>query len=741
MRNSGTTERGQTLVFVVLMMAVIVMFVAVLNGSVIHDVRVQVRQSDASFALQAAESGIDRALWCLNHSAECASPYTGETAAIGETGFTTTVTTVGSERKVVSVGGSDKEQRALQVYLTTSPVVSGASFHYGIQVGIGGLSMDQNSRVQGSVYSNGPISGANNTNIDADASAAVSPSLAVDQQQTTFLSTGAVGRTAANIDAAQSFVPSTTGMLTKVSVNIRKQGGPANATLRITHDKGGTPETSSVASWTVTAASVTTTLAWYDYTLATPMPVVAGRTYWIVFDAATANFLNYWIWGTNNDASYALGTGMYADNYAAPSAWNGTSVDFMFKSWMGGAQTSSISTVTIGHDAAASSIVNSTINNDARYQTITGSTVVGTSYPESTPPPQVQLPLTQDDITNWETTAAAAAPEVFPNGGTLTLTDGAVLPSEKINGNLTIANGAIVTLMGPVWVKGDLYLDQNATINLAPAFGSNGTVIIVDNQDAPATSGRVTLMNGATINGTGVSGSNVLVLSTNRSMALGTSAAIFMKQGSGGAIFYSTDGMVDIENGVNVKALTGQGVHLANGAIVHYEQGLIDSSFADGPGGAWAVKPETWQEVPGESIARDNASPTVPQNLRVNGATPDYIWIGWDASTDAVGVVNYRIYRCERTAPTTPCQPTFLLETNSLDPQYEDYLVYYYETYEYEVTALDAAGNESGRSNRVAQVVPSGGGSSPIMAKPPVSGAARTPNTEISRIDAPKGTF
>lgn len=54
------------------------------------------------------------------------------------------------------------------------------NFHYGIQVGGGGLTMEGNSRVLGNIYSNGPIQGASNARIDGDAYSA-GPAGAISQ--------------------------------------------------------------------------------------------------------------------------------------------------------------------------------------------------------------------------------------------------------------------------------------------------------------------------------------------------------------------------------------------------------------------------------------------------------------------------------------------------------------------------------------------------------------------------------
>jgi hypothetical protein len=77
----------------------------------------------------------------------------------------------------------------------------------------------------------------------------------------------------------------------------------------------------------------------------------------------------------------------------------------------------------------------------------------------------------------------------------------------------------------------------------------------------------------------------------------------------------------------------------------------------------------------------------VPQNLVATGVSEDQIDLIWDASTDDVGVTGYNIYRDNVLVDTSP--------TNS----YSDTGLALETTYVYEVSAFDAAANESARSD------------------------------------------
>jgi hypothetical protein len=82
------------------------------------------------------------------------------------------------------------------------------------------------------------------------------------------------------------------------------------------------------------------------------------------------------------------------------------------------------------------------------------------------------------------------------------------------------------------------------------------------------------------------------------------------------------------------------------------------------------------------SIA-DKTAPTAPTNLRVTSLTQTSVQLAWNAATDNIGVVNYRISRGGTTITTL----------NALT--YTDSGLTAGTTYNYSIVALDAAGNIS----------------------------------------------
>lgn len=89
------------------------------------------------------------------------------------------------------------------------------------------------------------------------------------------------------------------------------------------------------------------------------------------------------------------------------------------------------------------------------------------------------------------------------------------------------------------------------------------------------------------------------------------------------------------------------------------------------------------------AVAEDDSAPSVPEGLSVTGVTSSSVSLAWDASTDDVGVAGYRVYR----------DGTMVAEV--VDTTYADTELAADTAYVYEVTAYDAAGNESARSASV----------------------------------------
>lgn len=110
-----------------------------------------------------AESGLEDMAYRVKNAKKYDSI---ENLALDGNLASTTVLDAYGDKEIISTGSVLSLVRKAKANLSTD---SSVSFHYGVQVGNGGLIMQNNSTVDGNVYSNGPISGSNSNIIKGDA--------------------------------------------------------------------------------------------------------------------------------------------------------------------------------------------------------------------------------------------------------------------------------------------------------------------------------------------------------------------------------------------------------------------------------------------------------------------------------------------------------------------------------------------------------------------------------------------
>lgn len=534
-------------------------------------------------ALSLAEAGMDEAVYQLNQN----SGYTGENdTALGAGTFTVNVSTVdGNTKRVTATGSVPNDATPLAsrtVKATVSINTSVVSFRYGVQIGNGGLSMNNGSRVNGNIFSDGNISGSGT--ITGDATVALgtddNPDQISEQQNSGFN----LGDTAARANVAMGFKPSVSANLTRTTLNIKKVGSPGDITIKLVTDNSGKPSKTVLASGTISASLVGSSYDYIDITYASAPALTANTQYWIIA-IASVNASNYFVWSDDTGNGYSNGTGKYSANWNAGSpVWNNVNADMSFRTYMEGALTS-ISGVTVQGTAWAHSLNNCTVGGDALYQSISSCTVGGTLHPGSADASPAPLPISAAQIADWETTAAAGGTIAGPYmpSGTVTL------GPKKINGDLTIQNGATLKLTGPVWVSGDVTFSNNATLTVDASLGANGAIVLADAIGNTANKGKVTISNNVTISGNGNAGSYPMVLSTNTG-----SDAIELENNGASVILYAPYGTVDVSNNASGNQITANRLKLENNSSVNYVSGLQSQSFSNGPGGSWGFVPGTY---------------------------------------------------------------------------------------------------------------------------------------------------
>ena len=85
-------------------------------------------------------------------------------------------------------------------------------------------------------------------------------------------------------------------------------------------------------------------------------------------------------------------------------------------------------------------------------------------------------------------------------------------------------------------------------------------------------------------------------------MLIGTSSdtleanpAMEVKNNVDGAILFTPNGLMVIDNNVDLVEATTYQLLLKNGATITYDIGLVNSRFTSGPSGGWVVS--SWKEI------------------------------------------------------------------------------------------------------------------------------------------------
>jgi hypothetical protein len=245
--------------------------------------------------------------------------------------------------------------------------------------------------------------------------------------------------------------------------------------------------------------------------------------------------------------------------------------------------TGSISGVTIGGNGWAHSLSNCTVGKNAFYTSISSCPVTGTKYPGSIDAAPAEMPISDEEIDEWEETAEAGGVVAGP----YTLSGTQLLGPKKIDGDLTV-NGTLY-LTGPIWVAGNVTFGVNANLIVHSSTGNSGAVLIADLPGSESTKGIVSLSNNMTIAGNGQAGSFPFIISTNSG-----SNAIALSNNAAGVILYAPNGTITVSNNAGANQITAKKLILSQNASIEYVTGLQSQSFSNGPGGAWVFVPGSY---------------------------------------------------------------------------------------------------------------------------------------------------
>lgn len=519
-----------------------------------------------------AESGMEDVMYRIKNNMDFGA---NENLIIDDSSTVTTITDISSSQKeIISLGDTNFIQRKIK---TVVNIGVGASFSYGILTGEGGFSMNNGSKIIGSVYSNGAITGSGS--ITGSATSANSPALTSDQSNGVGVPDYDItfGNTNGTQDYAQSFKVGTTGVVNKVQLYLKKVGSPSNITVRLVSDSGGIPSATVLTTATLSASTVSTSYGWVDVSFSSNPQLSSSMTYWLVLDSATSSS-NYYKIGANNNG-YANGVnkiGQYS------STWNNTlpaELDGFFSLYLGGL-TGSIDGITVGTlsvgNAYAHTVKNSNIAGINYCKTGSGNNKACDTSRED--PVPVGMPISEQNIADWKDQAAIGGSYV---GNYLVSADTTMGP-KKITGDLNIGIGKRLTLGGVIWVQGNFTMDNNSIMDLSSWYGSSEGVIVVD--------GTISILNNATFEGSGTPGSYILALTTSNS-----TSAISLANNAGAVSLYAANGTINVNNNGTAKSLTGYYIHLGNNAVITYDSGISNTNFVSGPSGSWNIY--SWKET------------------------------------------------------------------------------------------------------------------------------------------------
>jgi hypothetical protein len=252
--------------------------------------------------------------------------------------------------------------------------------------------------------------------------------------------------------------------------------------------------------------------------------------------------------------------------------------------------------------AFSNTIKNSTIGKDAYYKTLTNTTVTGVKYPNSPDQGTVDLPISDAQINQWESDAAAGGTMLSTDcdsfsSNTCTITSSRTIGPIKIPFNLVVkSSSAIITVSGPLWVVGNIDFQTGPTIRMSSSLSNQNVAIIADNPANRTTSGIITVGQSTAFQGSGSPGSFVFLISQNTSGENGGSIdAISMNQGASALVAYASHGQITLSQSVSVKEVTAYKIILSQSANVTYDRGLPSVLFSAGPSGGYNI--DTWKET------------------------------------------------------------------------------------------------------------------------------------------------
>lgn len=541
--------------------------------------RIFVKSIEARYA---AEAGIEDGVYRIMAGKQIQDT---ESLVVGSSTVNLVLTNIGAQRSVRSEGIRDTARQNLEVLAVPSDDF--VSFFYGIQIGEGGVEMNNNSAVNGNIYTNGNVIGSGGARVTGDVVVAGGLAAVPGESWTSANSDQFFATASSNRDIAQSFTTGAGGILNRVSVNIAKAGTPGNLTLRILTDNAGSPSQTSIANENIFANQAGASPSWIEVPFLNPPMLSPNTKYWIVLDYGSNSATNYWNWRKDGADGYADNTGKITGNWDVTNAdWTAVSGDLSFKVWIGGVN-KKIKDLTIGDAAQGNGRANLFENVTVRQTECPNAyCIVDNPAPQPLPIPDSVIQEWKDDAVDPEAGGGVCVPPQCNAAGDFIVDNNqtASLGPQKITGKLILNNGATLNVGGTIWVAGNIELSNNCRANLSPSYGSRSGVILTDS--------KIVISNNCEFRGSGDPASFMMVLSDKNAPS---EEVITVDNNSLGVVYYAGKGRIKFSNNAQAKEATAYGITLDNGATITYDSGLSNMFFSSGPGGGYEIK--YWKEV------------------------------------------------------------------------------------------------------------------------------------------------
>jgi hypothetical protein len=158
-------RRGFSAITAAIFITIVLLFGIILVSQVLSTRRASKKLEAALTGTQLAEAGIDKAAFCLNATSgtKCGGTYginyAGEANVTMSSGkFTTVISGSGPTRTVTATGTTGAgERQVIAVEISTIPSTDDSSFGYALQAGDGGAHLENNSSIQGTLYTGGDV--------------------------------------------------------------------------------------------------------------------------------------------------------------------------------------------------------------------------------------------------------------------------------------------------------------------------------------------------------------------------------------------------------------------------------------------------------------------------------------------------------------------------------------------------------------------------------------------------------